>query len=381
MSGLVVINNDQIIRMPKNDKINSYSLDSEKIEFVINYHSISPIVKPYKIILSNNINLKKDDIISIKINLPKQIYINNYSYLLDNFIENLYNDLNFSAQLKLESINKIYTISRCPFIDNQLKVYENGSWISFKISYKIGENCEENINKINDLSYIYYTINFNPIKLNIIYDYFDKEKCNIKFKTELYLELEDGNYMDIQEYKEVIIPFSDENIKLKIIGPYNFFSVLIEEDENFSIEFNKKNKILIIKICLSFVKVDQLLINVLRDSIYNDEFYFYLLNENDKQLHSIYTNDICKITLTPGMYYTNIIKCVKLEEPITYGTIINKYNEEIDNINNKINSTIKATTNADHILIQLIQIVTSKCDQIEQNFNIHISDNNDDTNI
>lgn len=373
MSGLVVINNDQIIRMPKNDKINSYSLDFGKMEFIINYHHISPIVKPYKIKLSNYINLKKDDIISIKINIPKQIYINNYSYSLDNFIENLYNDLNFSAQLKLQTTNKIYTISRCPFIDNQLKVYNNNDSISFKIGYKVGENCEENIYKIDELCYIYYSINFNPIKLNIIYDYIDKEILNIEFKTELYLELENGNYIDKQEYKEVIIPFSDENIKLKIIGPYNFFSVLIEEDENFSIEFNKKNKILIIKICLSFVKVDQLLINVLRDSIYNNEFYFYLLNENDKQLHSIYMNDICKITLIPGMYYTNIIKCVKLEEPITYGTIINKYDDEINVIK-------KSFTNSDHILLQLIQAVTAGHNQLKEDVNIHLLQDYGDTN-
>ena len=363
-NGNIIINDNQVIRKPFKERINSYSIKDEKINFVINYHCISPVVKPYTIKLPNSISLKKEDVISIKINIPKQIYIENYVYSLENIIEDLYNDYNFCGQIKLKSNNKLYTISRCPFNNNELNVYDNNGWVTFKLTYKINEE------KIDDLCEILYSIDFIPKKLVIVDNSFDTDKYD--FKTELYLEIENGNYIEEKkDCKEVIVPFTDNLIKLKIIGPINFKCVHFEENDNFSIHFDESNKTLLIKGCLTFVKVDRLLINEIRDNNTNDKFYFYLLNENNNQLHSIYTNDLCKIKIDEGFYYTYKIDCNIIEDEITYGTIINKYDKEINNI-------IKAFTNADNDLLQVVHALTSGFNQLRADVDVHLPDDIDD---
>lgn len=354
-NGCILINNEQIILTPVKNKINSYCINSEKIKFIINNNYIVPLLKSYIIKLPNCINLKKNDKINIKINIPKQIYINNYIYSLDYIIEDLYNDCNFYAQLKLKSLNNIYTISRSQYNENELTVQENNGWINFNIKYKVGENLYNNIKKIDNLSEIIYSLNFSPKKLIFL----SKNNSNTGtiFNVELFLELENGEYIEDIEYKkckEIIIPFENNNdsnennlYKLKIIGPEIFKYLIIKEGNDINIDFIKINKTLIIQTNLSFFN-NNLFINVLRENFNNNNFYFYLLNKNEIEIETIFSIPSDELKIAENTYKTK--NCSKnITKPNNYGIIINNNNNNIINqVNNleiNLNNNIEKIDN------------------------------------
>lgn len=240
--GCFVINNDIIVSMPQNNDTVTYNLPFEKPCFFINNNLISPVIKNYDLTLKTPLTLEKYDILKIKIKIPKQIFGIKYAYSLNNFVSKIICNNDFQANIHIKSSSGYFNINRKICNDNELTVDDYCGCVIISINYQV---LEEEIYNIYNLS---YSLSFKPILLNILYGYCHPDNDEeIDFETETYLEL-----TKTEINKEVCIDFNTSdsninNINFYIIGPENFNCLILKQDSELCVRFNKLSKTLTIK--------------------------------------------------------------------------------------------------------------------------------------
>ena len=240
--GCFVINNDIIVTMPQINDTATYNLPFEKPCFFVNNNLISPLVKNYDLTLKTPLTLEKYDILKIKIKIPKQIFGIKYGYSLDDFVSNIICNNDFKADIHIKSSSGHFNIQRYICNDNELTIDDYCGCVIISINYQV---LEEEIYNIYNLS---YSLCFKPVRLNSLYGFCHPDNDEeVDFETETCLEL-----TKTEINKKVCVCFNVDdsninNINFCIIGPESFNCLILKQDSELHVRFNKLSKTLTIK--------------------------------------------------------------------------------------------------------------------------------------
>lgn len=269
--GSFVVNNDIIVKMPTVNETASYNLPFEKPCFFVNNNFISPIIKDYDITLKNPLSLEKYDILKIKIKIPKQIFGIKYGYSLDNFVSNIICNNDLNADIHIKTSCGYYNINRQICNSNEININDFCGSVIIGINYQV---LEEEIYNIYNIS---YSLCFKPVRLNSLYGictYNNEEE--IEFETETFLEL-----TKTEINKKVSVCFNTydsiiDNIIFCIIGPSSFNCLILKQNNELSVKFDKLSKTLIINGDFN----NSVSVNLLKEKIEKYNNFFVNLDNN-----------------------------------------------------------------------------------------------------
>lgn len=166
----------EIIRSPIPGDTTSYNVSMDKPYFNIFNKYFSPVPGYYVFDLPNSISLFPDDIINIKIRLPRQMLKCKYGLQIP--IGSMYFD-NLVSGFKINAENRIDTEVLTVVNDNGSYIVVNNqfpAWIEFDLIYQIDTEYT-NIHSIT------YSIGFDSFKLESVYGGCCKDrKCKCKYK-------------------------------------------------------------------------------------------------------------------------------------------------------------------------------------------------------
>ena len=237
-SGCLIINNDENIALPPVGKINAYDVDLEKPCFFVNNHYISPVQKCYSVKLANPVSLEYCDKLRINIKIPKHIFGEQYGYSLEDVKNELYNNNEFRATLRLKSSDGCIDINRVGNVSTQLEIDDYCGWINITIHYQVGE-VDSNRQEICNLCEIAYSLCFEPIKLKTLYGACSGGDEVAEFRSETCLEIE-----NVAAQREAVI-----NSEMTITGPEDFLCLTVSDagvGNPISVSFDKFSKTLTI---------------------------------------------------------------------------------------------------------------------------------------
>jgi len=217
----IKINNN--ISIPSKGKINNYFLDIEKICFIIKNNYLYSIEKKYDIKIDNPFSIEKDNIIIIKIKIPKFFYSLDYSFELNNFIEKMIGSIN----IKASNTNFNFLLSTD---ENTIIVKEYCGWINIDLKYIINTN-------IYDIYDISYSLCFEPFKVKVI-----KSNCSRNITT-IPLDIENNLILvncdlSVNDINDIEVQNGDEITPI-VSSSFDIESYIWYGPENFTINSEK----------------------------------------------------------------------------------------------------------------------------------------------
>lgn len=152
------------IFVPSKGNINNFTINNNKLCFIVRNNFIYPIEKNYNVKIENSFSLNKNNVIIIKLKIPKFFYSLDYSFELDNFIQNMMAGLN----IKSSNGNFNFLLSTN---DKTIVINDYCGWMNIDLKYFINTN-------IYDICDISYSLCFDPFKVKVI-----KSNCSRNITT------------------------------------------------------------------------------------------------------------------------------------------------------------------------------------------------------
>lgn len=205
------------IFVPSKGNINNFTINNNKLCFIVRNNFIYPIEKNYNIKIENSFSLNKNNVIIIKLKIPKFFYSLDYSFELDNFIQNMMAGLN----IKSSNGNFNFLLSTN---DKTIVINDYCGWMNIDLKYFINTD-------ICNIYNISYSICFDPFKVKVIKNNCSRNIVTIPLDIENNLTLvncdlsvNDINDIEVKNGDEIIPTVSSSfDIESYIwCGPNNF---------------------------------------------------------------------------------------------------------------------------------------------------------------